>query len=187
VNSSKVLVVNQSDDLSSGVHKGQRNEDSSFCPIDTINYHHEMLKPGLPLSCLPQPILIAFYSPHVVPPHWLALIEEARSLTGDGFKVINYRPNDRPIFEEARCIWRWVIPAPVGMNPRTKGTIRYLMKVKVDRTSVMVVPVLNSDNQCHRYQRRTFRAFGCSTASPLTPSMTNVRSIAGQAFIRGFP
>lgn len=146
-----------------------------------------MLKPGLPLSCLPQPILIAFYSPHVVPLHWLTLIDEARSLAGDGFEVIGYRLNDRPSFEEARCIWRWVVPAPVGMNPRTKESIRYLMKVEVDRTSVMVVPVLKADNQSHQYQKQTFRAFGCATASPLNPSGTNIPSIAGQAFIRGFP
>lgn len=187
MNSSKVLAVNQSEVLSSGVHQGQRNEDSSYCPIDSINYHDVMLKPGLPFSCLPQPILIAFYSPDLVPLHWLTLIDEARSLAGDGFEVIAYRLNDRPNFEEARCIWRWIIPAPVGRNSETKETIRYLMKVYVDRTSVMVVPVLMADNQCHRYQKRTFRAFGCATASPLTPSMTNLRSIAGQAFIRGFP
>ena len=145
------------------------------------------MKPGLPLSVLPNPILIAFYSPYVVPLHWLALIEEARSLAGDGFEVIGYRLNDRPNFEEARCIWRWIIPAPIGRNSKTKEAIRYLMKVDVDRTSMMVVPVLKADNQSHQYQKQTFRAFGCATASPMTPSGSNIRSIAGQAFIRGFP
>ena len=132
------------------------------------------IKLGMPTSSLPVPVVIAFWA-EVIPQNWKQLIHEVEKHKAHWQEIVSYPPRSNPIFEEIRCIWKWILPCQSRNFDHVKAQVKHLKEREVQDGHILILPVKQNPKESHAYRRKVFKTLGCAVGSGLDQQLsTNV-------------